>query len=661
MPASAAVTVERVAGSSMRQNRHIIVGTAGHVDHGKTELVRVLTGVNTDRLREEQERGISIELGFAPLLLAGGDCVGLVDVPGHERFVKAMVAGAAGMDLGMLIVAADESVMPQTREHLDIMQLLGLRGGVVVLTKCDLVDEETAAVAMAEIEDLVRGTFLQGARIVRTSARTGQGLDDLRAALDALTAQLPPKPTDTFFRLPVDRVFGLSGVGLVVTGTAWSGTVREGDTLELLPRGLQARVRGLQVHGEKRESAFAGERIAINLHGLKADDVERGMLAAAPSMLQASWMLDVQLFVLPSFGRPLTHRTRVRVHHGAAEVLGRVALLDREALEPGQSASAQLRLEQPLATERGDAMVLRFYSPMRTLGGARVLDPTPAKHKRFRAAVLEEMQLKERGDAGALLLDAIQRAGSEGRSRSELLRARLVPAEELDPLLATLLQSNRIVRASETLYDTGLLEQTRAAVQRLAEAYQKLHPLAWGIGRAELQERLGHRGTRARFNELLELLTSLPASEPALHLRPDAVRVGSPERDLPAKDREALAKLEAVLREAGVSPPTAAELQKEHGFGDRLAAYAGVLEESGTLVKVTESLLYHHDVLAGITDKLFAFLRTHEVMTMADFKDMAGISRKYSVPLLEYFDRKGITARAGDVRKPGPLVQRPPA
>ena len=642
----------------MRKNRHIIVGTAGHVDHGKTELVRALTGVNTDRLREEQERGISIELGFAPLRLPSGDWVGLVDVPGHERFVKAMVAGAAGMDLGLLVVAADESVMPQTREHLDIMQLLGLRGGVVVLTKCDLVDDETTDVVDAEVEDLVRGTFLDGARIVRTSTRSGRGLDDLLAALDALTAALPPKPTDTFFRLPVDRVFALAGVGVVVTGTAWSGLVREGDTLEVLPVGLPARVRGLQVHGDKRDSACAGERIAINLHGLKTEDVERGMLLAAPGMLHPSYMLDVQLSLLPAFDRPLPNRTRVRVHHGAAEVFGRVVLLDRDELRPGQAAPVQLRLEQPLAAERGDAMVLRFYSPMRTLGGARVLDAAPAKHKRFRESVLQEMQLKESGDAGDLVFDGIRRAAAEGRTRDELGRARLVPTEALDAEIAALLQSRRVLRVKETLYDAALLASLRAEIARLAAAHQRANPLVWGIGRAELQERLGHRGARARFNELLEFLAAQEGATPPLHLRSDAVRVGAAERELTSADQEALVKLETLLRTAGVSPPTTADLQKEPDFGTRLPAYATVLEERGVLIRVTDALLYHREALAVIAAKLHDFLATHDVMTMADFKDMAGISRKYSVPLLEYFDRKGLTARDGDVRRPGPLVRR---
>jgi selenocysteine-specific elongation factor len=650
----------------VRRNRHIIVGTAGHVDHGKTELVKALTGVNTDRLKEEQERGISIELGFAPMTLPSGDTVGLVDVPGHERFVKAMVAGAAGMDLGMLVVAADESIMPQTREHLDIMSLLGLRGGVVAITKCDLVDDETADIVEAEIEDLVRGTFLAGAPIVRTSARTRHGLDALLAALDAASAALPPKPSDAFFRLPVDRAFALAGVGLVVTGTAWSGRVREADTVELLPAQRPARVRGLQVHGEKRSEAFAGERVAINLHGLKPEEIERGMLVATPGVLQPSWMLDVQLQMLPAFDRPLANRTRVRIHHGAAEVLGRVVLLDREQLEPGESALAQLRLEQPLAADRDDALVLRFYSPMRTLGGARVLDPAPPKHKRFRDDVLEAMQLQESGTPRELLHDAVVRSGVEGVGSEDLRRARTVEPDTLDSLVASLVDTGEIVRVGDAYYDTAVLDRTAAEVRRLAAAHQSVNPLAWGIGRAELQERLDHHGTRARFAELLEALAArsrggAPGSPPSatqqIHLRPDAVRVGAAERELSAPDQTALAKIESALRAGGAAPPTVAELQKEVQVGPRFAAFAGVLEERGVLVRVTESLFYHRDALAEIDAKLRSYLSHHDVMNMADFKELTGLSRKFAVPLLEYFDRKGVTARSGDVRLPGPVVR----
>jgi len=640
----------------MSRNRHIIIGTAGHVDHGKTELVKALTGINTDRLREEQARGISIELGFADLQLPSGDRVGLVDVPGHERFVKAMVAGAAGMDLGLLIVAADESVMPQTREHLDIMQMLGMRAGLVVLTKCDLVDEESLEIVDAELDDVLTRTFLENAPRVRTSARTGQGLDALRQALETLTAEVPPRPTDRFFRMPIDRAFALQGVGLVVTGTAWSGRIREGESLELLPPQKPGRVRGLQVHGEKRQEAFAGERVAINIHGFKQGDVQRGMLLATPGVLHPTWMIDARLQLLPSCPRSLQNRSRVRLHHGAAEVFARVVLLDRDALDPGDSAPVQLRLEEPLCAERGDRIVVRFYSPMVTLGGAEVVDPHPKKHKRFRDTVLQEMSLKETGGPADLILDAVQRAAVRGVTLQDLQTTRLVAAEELDAVLDGLRDVSRLETIGGRIYAVECLEQARDEVCRLAQQYQQGNPLAWGIPRAELQERLGWSGSRADFTELLEALSRRGAA-PQMHLRSDAVRVGSTGRDLSPEDSAALDAMEDALRAGRFAPPTAAELQQTLGIRERFAAYVSVLEEQGRVVRLNDSLLYHPEALQEIEARMRSFLSTHDAMKMGDFKDLTDISRKYAVPLLEYFDRRGVTRREGDVRRAGPQLQ----
>ncbi len=656
----------RYTAAMARPNRHVIIGTAGHVDHGKTELVKALTGVNTDRLKEEQERGISIELGFAELKLPSGDRVGLIDVPGHERFVKAMVAGAAGMDLGMLIVAADESVMPQTREHLEILQLLELKGGVVVLTKADLADDDTLDVVDAEVEDLVHGTFLEHAPRVRVSAKTGRGLDDLRQALDTVTAKLPPRPSDTYFRLPIDRAFTIAGAGLLVTGTAWSGRVHEGDTVEVLPVGLQARVRGIQVHGEKRQTAFAGERVALNLHGPKNDEVERGMVVATSGMMKPTFMLDVTLRVLPTWERALLNRTRVRIHHGANELFGRVVLLDRDELLPGDSGPAQLRLESPLAAERGDRIVLRQYSPMRTLGGAVVLDAAPSKHKRFRDDVLAAIALREKGGADELVRDAVRRAGVAGLTQNELRAARIVPEEALDEAIEVSVANGSILRCGDAYYDAIRITETVHEVRRIAAEYQKVNPLTWGIGRAELQERLGHRGTKGRFTELLEAVAArsgrdaapdeTAAGEPAIHLRSDAVRVGTPDRQLAAADRATLEKFESLLRAGGASPPTPNDLQTQLGVGPRFSAFVSLLEEAGALVKVGDSLFYHPVALEELDAKLRTYLASHAEMTMTDFKDLTGLSRKFAVPLLEYFDRKGVTARAGDNRRPGPSL-----
>jgi selenocysteine-specific elongation factor len=642
----------------MRANRHIIVGTAGHVDHGKTELVKALTGVNTDRLKEEQERGISIELGFAELVLPSGDRVGLVDVPGHERFVKAMVAGAAGMDLGLLIVAADEGVMPQTREHLEVLSWLDLTGGVIAITKSDLADEEMLDLVEADIDSLVKDTFLEAAPRVRVSARTGSGLEALRAALDSVTARLPARPSETFFRLPVDRVFTLPGVGLLVTGTAWAGRVKEGDSVVILPVEREARVRGIQVHGEKRETAFAGERIALNLHGLKTDDIERGMMVVTPGALRPSWMLDVTLGLSKEWERPLANRTRLRIHHGAAELFGRAILLDRDVLSPGESAPAQLRLESPLAADRGDRLVLRQYSPMRTLGGAIVLDPQPSKHKRFRDDVLETLALQERGGPEERVHDAVRRAGLNGITLAELQAARLIPADSLADVVGRLAGEGSVQLVGDAYVDTPQVELAMQDVQRLANEFQRANPLARGIGRAELQERLAHRGTKARFGELLEVLSRLSAgTADAIHVRSDAVRVGSPERQLDAGDRASLEKLESLLRAGSATPPTVTDLQAKVGLGGRMAGFLKMLEDSGAVVRVGEGLYYHRSALDLVEGNLRAWLSSHPALTMSDFKELTGLSRKFAVPLLEYFDRRGLTLRRGDERVPGPMMR----
>jgi selenocysteine-specific elongation factor len=473
-----------------------------------------------------------------------------------------------------------------------------------------------------------------------------------------------------------------------VTGTAWSGRVREGDAVVVLPAGLEARVRSAQVHGEKRQEAFAGERVALNLHGPKSGEVERGMLVATPGVLQPSYMLDVTLHLLPSWSRALANRARLRVHYGAAEVLGRVVLLDRDALEPGQSAPAQLRLESPVAADRGDRLVLRQYSPMHTLGGAVVLDPAPAKHKRFREDVLEAIAVRESGDPEDLVRDALRRAALAGASVSELRSARVIPEPALEPALRALESGGEALALGEAYYDTGELERTAHEVRRLASDFQRANPLAWGIGRAELQERLGHRGARSRFGELLDGLAhltggraELPAAptgaagaetktaapggtgsvripgEP-IRVRPDAVRVGTPDRELAPADRAALAKLEALLRDAGAAPPAPGELQAQLAVGTRFAAFVGLLEEQGAVVKVGDSLLYHRAALDAIEAKLRTHLESHDVMSMGEFKELTGLSRKYSVPLLEHFDRRGLTARKGDNRVPGPGLRR---
>ncbi|NLC77525.1 MAG: selenocysteine-specific translation elongation factor, partial [Clostridia bacterium] len=389
---------------------YIIVGTAGHVDHGKTVLVNALTGVNTDRLKEERERGISIELGFAPLTLPNGQKIGLVDVPGHERFIRQMLAGVGGMDLVMLVIAADEGVMPQTQEHLDIINLLQIKKGLVVVTKKDLVEDDWLELVLEDIRETLRGSVLEESPIIPVSAVTGEGMERLKQALEQLVAETPAKSAAGKVRLPIDRVFSITGFGTVVTGTLWTGTIKVGDTLELQPEGLQVRVRTLQVHGQKVEVAKAGQRVAVNLAGIETGELSRGSTLLTPGTLVPSYRIDLQLHLLAK-APAMENRQRVRIHLGTGEVLGRVVLLDREELSPGDTAFAQLQLEEALVAEKKDRLVIRSYSPMHTIAGGLVIDPAAPRHRRFEEKVLQTLATRLEGTPAELALEALVRVG----------------------------------------------------------------------------------------------------------------------------------------------------------------------------------------------------------------------------------------------------------
>jgi selenocysteine-specific elongation factor len=432
---------ERLATTS----QHFIIGTAGHVDHGKTALIRALTGAETDRLREEQERGMSIDLGFASFQLPSGRLAGVIDVPGHERFLKNMLAGAGGIDLVVLVIAADEGVMPQTREHLDILNVLQARSGLVAITKADLVDEEWLELVRDEIAGALQGTFLEGAPMLAVSSVTGQGLAELTATLDRLAEQVPTRPIVGPWRLPVDRAFTIGGFGTVVTGTLIAGVARVGDRVAVLPRGVETRVRGLQVHGSPATVVEAGTRVAMNLAGVGLEGVERGDVAAPPGVYQPTLALDVRLDVLKSCPREVKNRTRVRVHLGAAEVLARLNLLDADALQPGDSGLAQLRLESPTVAAKGDRYVLRFYSPMTTIGGGAVIDPHPPRHRRFAAAVLQNLAVKEKGTPAELVAEAVQRGGLRPAAPAAVAQALGMPVTEAQALVAELVAEGTLI------------------------------------------------------------------------------------------------------------------------------------------------------------------------------------------------------------------------
>lgn len=623
--------------------RTLVVGTAGHIDHGKSTLVRALTGIDPDRLEEEQRRGITIDLGFAHLRLPDGELLAFIDVPGHERFVRNMLAGAHGLDAVLLVVAADESVMPQTREHFHICRLLGVRHGLVALTKVDLVDAETLALAQLELREFLAGSFLAGAPVIPLSARTGAGLDTLRSALQALLATALPRPTDGPLRLPLDRVFTLRGFGTVVTGTLVAGGVALGDELELYPRARRVRVRGLQVHGRAVERAQAGLRVALNLAGVDVQDVARGDVLARPDSLCPSALLDVQVTLLP--GQRLADQARVRVHVASAEVLARVRRLEGADDDVGGVFLAQLRLERPAVAGRGDRLILRSYSPSTTLAGAVVLDPAPLKHRASPAARQQLARLVDADDVQAVRL-LLAEAGPRGLTPGVLApRVSRTPA-----VLNALLREARDVVA---LGEPPQAYLARAALDALASrtlawltAFHAEHPLKAGVGREELRRRvfgLAPAGSAERvLTELVE------AGQ--VRLTADTVALAGHHVMLSPAEQQARASLLTAADAAGFRglelplPVAPAEDARVFERVQRL------LLSEGALQRVGDSLLMHRAHLEGLKLEVRRRWPPGSRVDVAALKELTGLSRKFVIPLLEYLDRERVTRRAGSER-----------
>lgn len=624
--------------------RSIILGTAGHIDHGKSTLVKALTGVETDRLEEEKRRGISIELGFAKMQI-GETRFGIVDVPGHERFVKNMLAGAGGVDLVALVVAADEGVMPQTREHLDIIHFLGVERGVVVLTKADLVDEEMREICALEVEEVLAGTTLEGADIVPVSSTTGEGIDELKAKLLALADLVPARTDQGIYRLPVDRAFVMEGFGTVVTGTSFSGSVQVGDRLEVLPAGKPVRVRRVQVHGKDAEVAHAGERTALALHGVSKDEVPRGQQLVSPGALTSSLMLDVRVRCSPRWVRPIRNRERVRFHHGSAEDLARIVLLDRDELEPGQDCLAQIRLETPVVPSVGDRFVLRSYSPLHTMAGGTIVDPHPAKHKRFRDDELESIARREGGGPLALLIDAVADAGLAGLKPKELLEATSLPRADLDALIAEEKAAGTLhVSGNGRVFSGDHWRVARRTILEEAARFEERHPLRWGITREELRPLIGRAATPVVIGELVESL----AATGELRTSGERVRVGEGEITFGGAAAAERDRLVALYRGAGVQPPTRAEAL-EAGPGDA-AEVLNALIDLGEIERVSHDLLFHREAVERAKATVASLHERDGEITVGTFRDDLDISRKFAVPLLEYFDALRLTRRDGDVR-----------
>lgn len=629
--------------------KSIIVGTAGHIDHGKTALVKALTGIDADRLQEEKRRGITIDLGFAHMDLPRGNGetlhLGFVDVPGHERFVRNMLAGVGGIDLVLLVIAADESIKPQTREHFDILQLLGVKRGITVLTKSDAVDAETIEVVRLEVEEFLRGTFLEApkAPIVAVSSLTSAGLEDLKQALLAAAAEIEPRDSQALARLPIDRVFTMKGFGTVVTGTLISGTIRKDEELEVFPTGRRVRVRGVQVHGNTSDAAVAGQRTALNLTGASTEDLSRGMTLAPPATLEATRRLDVQLRILPSASRALKTRTRVHFHSNTMETVAELRLHGQTQVEPGESVFARVVLPETALLLPEDRFIIRQFSPVVTIGGGIVLDASPTKRA---AGLAEFLNLLVTGRLEQILEARIARQGFSGLEMKTLVAETGFSLERIHNLLAKMVQEGNIVRIAETFVQAGSLEALKLALFQKVEQFHQQNPLAPGIGREQLRDQ------RSVSPEIFDAVLNMLVRNKKVEVTGDLVRLAGRGVVMKEEEAESKKKIEDAFATAGLKVPALHEVLAGLKVDKvRAQKIVTLLLRDRVLVKVSEGLVFHRNALEGLRRQMAAQKAKSSKIDVGGFKEMTGVSRKYAIPLLEYLDRERVTKRVGDARE----------
>jgi selenocysteine-specific elongation factor len=614
---------------------HAIIGTAGHIDHGKTALVRALTGIDTDRLEEEKRRGISIDLGFAHLALEPGIDCGLVDVPGHERFVKNMLAGVGGIDLVLLVIASDESVKPQTREHFDICRLLGITRGIVVLTKCDLVDSDLLELVKLEAAEFVAGSFLEKAPMVAVSSVTGEGLGALKSEIARLVKAIPRRSGEALFRLPIDRAFSMRGFGAVVTGTMAAGSVQLEQEVEVLPIGRKVRVRGVQVHGKQVDRAFAGQRTALNLTGIDHSELHRGMALAEAGKFSATKTVDAVVDLLPS-AKPLKHRAPVHFHAGTAELEAEVRLIGMKQIEPGTQAFARIALREPSLLLPGDRFILRMFSPVVTIAGGVILDPTPPRKllgSETRLQVLHRGTLAER-------LRLLTEESKAGLGIAALVQRTGLPEKALLPAIP----SSGIIWLADHSWAIGKdrLEAIKALIQRNLSAFHKQNALQPGLSKEDLRSRV--LGDAPSF-----LMDAVLKMTPAVTAQGELLRLTSHKLALKGDEEQALEKITSAFAAAGLQVPASQEVLKSCGVdATRARSLLQILLREKRLVKITDDLLFHPDAIATLRGLLAS--RKGSRFGVPEFKDWTGVSRKYAIPLLEFLDRERVTRREGDTR-----------
>ncbi len=630
--------------------KHIVIGTAGHIDHGKTTLITQLTGTNTDRLAEEKKRGITIELGFAHFDLPSGNRVGIVDVPGHEKFIRQMVAGVVGMDMVLLIVAADEGIMPQTREHIDILAQLGIQKSIIVITKCDLVDQEWLELVQEEVQQEVVGTFLEAAPIIPVSAMEKQTLEQLIATIDRMTQEeIVERNCATLARLPIDRVFTLHGIGTVVTGTLISGQIQQDMELQLYPGSLRCKVKGIQVYGQAQTQCDAGQRVALQLSNCKKEDIQRGDVLAPPGSMYSTELIDTKIQLLSHSKRSLTQRSRIHFHIGTSEVIGRVRLLEQETLQAGESGFVQIRLEQPVAVQRGDRFVIRFYSPMETIGGGVVLDPSAVKHKYQQPHVIAQLQQLEEGTPEEALALVLRQFGETMCESKELAKRTGQSLEEVESLLEKL-QMQGLVYLYQTpqaryVWHSEDQMKTVTAIREMLQAFHQAHPYAIGMDKSSLVLQVRKKIPSPLFEQFLThcfTANILKQQQSYVSLLEFTVQKDASYQKLQQQ-------LCQRLQEANTTWLTQEEIYENQENRVYLIDIMQTLEEEGIITKLTEESGKGYYTLSRIAaihiGWMIQVLQDQGVITLVEIKEQLQSSRKNAKILLEYTDRNKITAK----------------
>lgn len=628
--------------------KNIIVGTAGHIDHGKTTLIKALTGRNTDRWEEEQRRGITIDLGFTYFDLKNGDRVGIIDVPGHEKFINNMVAGVVGMDLVLLVVAADEGIMPQTREHMDILGLLGIKKSILVINKCDLVDEEWLELVEEEIQEELEGTFLEGAPVVKVSAATGQGLAELTDTIQQLMSdEVVAKDTQTIPRLPIDRAFTLSGFGTIITGTLISGTITREDVLEMYPIGKECKIRNIQVHGQNQDKCYAGQRVAINLSNVKKKEIRRGCVLAPKNSMKNTDLLDVKLKVLEDSMRILTNHERLHLYTGTSEILCRAVLLDKEQIGPGEEGLVQLRLEEEIAVKRGDRFVVRFYSPMETIGGGIVLEPNPVRKKRFDAQAIEELKKKESGSLGDVMELQIKEHGDTMITLAELAKVMAHSVDELKEYLDELEESGTIfvfpMKKDTYLWHRDSEFAVRQKIEETLQKYHSEHPYRYGMKKAEIHNTFLKKIKPNIFDAYIERMTG----ENVYGRREEYLSLPGYEVPKDAMYLQTEKLIEDTFEKAGYDFVRFSEI--DFGKIPRQTAEDVVLMmiDEGKVLRINEEMFTMKHLMDEAKEKIQNHLKEENLITIAQVRDMFSTSRKSAKPILEYMDSIKVTKKTG--------------